>query len=211
MRDPYRDLSRDDHIIARPRQVFDRLWHALGAQLRHPSGPVGSLVGWLMALVNDEPNLLAIDALDLGPRDSVLELGFGPGWSLRTIAERARGARVYGVDQSARMLEQAKRMNEAAVSSGRMVLVQGSFSPLPWIDEMFDRCCWLTSSISSISMAGIFQKFIACCDPVAALSSTLPRGTRCKNGRLLVPKTIESMAAMSFSIFSSMVDFSHQT
>jgi SAM-dependent methyltransferase len=37
------------------------------------------------------------------------------------------------------MIEQAKRMNEAAVSSGRMVLVQGPFSPLPWIDEMFDK------------------------------------------------------------------------
>ncbi len=30
-------------------------------------------------------------------------------------------------------------MNEVAVSSGRMVLVQGPFSPLPWIDEMFDK------------------------------------------------------------------------
>ena len=37
------------------------------------------------------------------------------------------------------MLEQAQRMNEVAVSSGRMVLVQGPFSPLPWIDEMFDK------------------------------------------------------------------------
>jgi ubiquinone/menaquinone biosynthesis C-methylase UbiE len=92
-----------------------------------------------MALVNDEPNRLAIDALDLGPGEEVLELGFGPGWSLRTIAARTRGARVYGVDQSARMLEQATRMNEVSVSSGRMVLVQGPFSPLPWIDEMFDK------------------------------------------------------------------------
>src|SRR6202051_582931 len=92
-----------------------------------------------MALVNDEPNRLAVDALNLEPRESVLELGFGPGWGLRNIAERTRGARVYGVDQSARMLEQAKRMNEVAVSSGRMVLVQGPFSPLPWIDEMFDK------------------------------------------------------------------------
>jgi SAM-dependent methyltransferase len=92
-----------------------------------------------MGLVNDEPNRLAIDALQLGPGESVLELGFGPGWSLRTIAARTRGGRVYGVDQSARMLAQAKRMNEVAVSSGRMVLVQGSFSPLPWIDETFDK------------------------------------------------------------------------
>ncbi|WP_143039692.1 MULTISPECIES: class I SAM-dependent methyltransferase [Bradyrhizobium] len=30
-------------------------------------------------------------------------------------------------------------MNEVAVSSGRMVLVQGPFSPLPWIDETFDK------------------------------------------------------------------------
>lgn len=139
MKDPHRDLSRDVDIIARARHVLDRLWHALGAQLRHPSGSLGSLVGWLMALMNDEPNRLAVDALDLGPRETVLELGFGPGWGLRTIAKRTRGARVYGVDQSARMIEQARRMNEVAVSSGRMVLVQGPFSPLPWIDEMFDK------------------------------------------------------------------------
>jgi SAM-dependent methyltransferase len=119
--------------------VIDRMWHALGSQLRNPRGAAGSIVGWLMALVNDEPNRLAIDALGPGPGERVLELGFGPGWSLRTIAARTRGARVYGVDQSARMLEQATRMNEVAVASGRMVLVQGPFSPLPWIDEMFDK------------------------------------------------------------------------
>ncbi len=73
--------------------VIDRMWHALGSQLRNPTGAVGSIVGWLMALVNDEPNRLAIDALDLGPGERVLELGFGPGWSLRTIAARTRGAR----------------------------------------------------------------------------------------------------------------------
>jgi SAM-dependent methyltransferase len=92
-----------------------------------------------MALANDKPNRLAVDALNLAPRESVLELGFGPGWGLRNIAARTGGARVYGVDQSARMLEQARHMNEMAVSSGRMVLVQGPFSPLPWIDEMFDK------------------------------------------------------------------------
>jgi SAM-dependent methyltransferase len=125
---------------ARPRlRVFDRMWHALGSQLRNPSGHAGSIVGWLMGWINDEPNRLAIDALDPSPGESVLELGFGPGWGLRTIAARARGARVYGVDQSARMFQQAQRMNEVAVSRGRMVLVRGAFSPLPWIDEMFHK------------------------------------------------------------------------
>jgi ubiquinone/menaquinone biosynthesis C-methylase UbiE len=92
-----------------------------------------------MAIVNDEPNRLAIDALDPRPEETVLELGFGPGWGLRAIAARTRGARIYGVDQSARMVEQATRVNEVAVSRGRILLVQGSFSPLPWIDEMFNK------------------------------------------------------------------------
>jgi SAM-dependent methyltransferase len=122
----------------RPRlRVTERMWHAFGCQLRNPSGAAGSIVGWLMAWINDEPNRLTIDALDPRPGETVLELGFGPGWGLRTIA--ARGARVYGVDQSARMLVQARRMNEVAISRGRMVLVRGPFSPLPWIDEMFHK------------------------------------------------------------------------
>lgn len=129
---------RNGNLRSRLR-VIDRMWHALGSQLRNPTGAVGSVVGWLMALVNDESNRLAIDALDLRPSETVLELGFGPGWGLRTIAARTRGARVYGVDQSARMLRQASRINEVAVSRGRMVLVQGPFSPLPWVDEMFDK------------------------------------------------------------------------
>ena len=41
--------------------VIDRIWHALGGQLRNPRGTAGSIVGWLMAWINDEPNRLAID------------------------------------------------------------------------------------------------------------------------------------------------------
>jgi SAM-dependent methyltransferase len=125
--------------MPRSRRVFDRLWHALGVQLRHPSGTIGSFVGWFMAIANDQPNSLAIDALELQPTDRVLELGFGPGWGLRTIAARIPDGQVFGVDQSDRMLRQAASMNQAAIAKGHVVLSKGPFSPLPWIDSTFNK------------------------------------------------------------------------
>ncbi|THD61746.1 MAG: methyltransferase domain-containing protein [Bradyrhizobium sp.] len=92
-----------------------------------------------MAIANNEPNRLAIDALDLQRDDRVLELGFGPGWSLRTIAARIPDGQVFGIDQSDRMLQQAANMNQAAIAKGRVVLSRGTFSPLPWIDSTFNK------------------------------------------------------------------------
>ena len=134
-----RDLPREDYVISRFDHVLDRMWNRFGGQLKHPTGFLGSLMGWLMAIVNDEPNRLAIDALAPGPNDQVLELGFGSGWALRTIAARTPGGQVFGVDQSERMLEQAANMNQAAIAAGRVRLVQGKFSPLPWIDCTFNK------------------------------------------------------------------------
>jgi ubiquinone/menaquinone biosynthesis C-methylase UbiE len=108
-------------------------------QLRHPSGTIGSFVGWFMAIANDEPNKLAIDALGLEPTDRVLELGFGPGWGLRTIAARVPDGQVFGVDQSDQMLRQATSMNQAAIAKGLVGLSKGPFSPLPWIDSTFNK------------------------------------------------------------------------
>ena len=92
-----------------------------------------------MAIVNDQPNRLAIDALAPGPKDIVLEMGFGPGRALRTIAARTGGGQVFGIDQSDRMLLQAARINQAAIAAGRMELVKGQFSPLPWPDGTFNK------------------------------------------------------------------------
>ena len=119
--------------------MLARMWHRFGKQLQHPTGVLGSLAGWLMAIANDKPNRLAIEALAPGPKDQVLELGFGPGWALRTIVARTLGGRVFGVDQSDRMLKQAANMNQAAIAAGRVHLIQGKFSPLPWVDCTFNK------------------------------------------------------------------------
>ena len=139
MKDRHQDLSRDGNVISSFNHILDRMWRRFGRQLQHPTGVLGSLAGWFMAIVNDKPNRLAIDALAPRPNDRVLELGFGPGWALRTIAARAPGGQIFGIDQSDRMLEQAANINQATIAAGRMQLVKGQFHPLPWIDCTFNR------------------------------------------------------------------------
>jgi len=119
--------------------TIDSIWHAIGGQLRHPSGAIGALVGWLMAIVNNEPNRLAIEALALRPVDLVLELGFGPGRAVEKMAARVARGRVEGVDQSERMLRQATRRNRKAIAIGRVSLTRGPFNPLPWGEGSFDK------------------------------------------------------------------------
>ncbi len=120
-------------------RLRDRFWERVGNQLRHPSGISGAVTGSLMAVLNARPYLFAIDALDLAPSDTVLEMGFGPGQGLLALAARTPHGHVAGVDHSVRMLRRAERRNRAAILAGRMELVEGTFDALPWPDAAFDK------------------------------------------------------------------------
>ncbi len=129
--------ARED---AAPTAGKTRSWaEALGRQLRCPTGSAGSLVGRLMGIINAKPYEIAIEALDPDWGDVALELGFGPGYGLEALAARVGDGKVFGVDQSSRMVDQAVRRNRAAVAAGRMGLRQGPFSPLPWREGAFDK------------------------------------------------------------------------
>jgi ubiquinone/menaquinone biosynthesis C-methylase UbiE len=92
-----------------------------------------------MALANRQPNRAAIDALDIAPNETVLELGFGPGDALAALVARASRGRVLGIDHSAAMLAQAERRNHRAIAAGRMKLRLGRFDALPWPAEYVDK------------------------------------------------------------------------
>ena len=115
------------------------LWHGIGRQLRCPAGGWGRLAGHAMALVNREPNRLAIDALSVKPTDTVLELGFGPGRALKALSCLAPHGRILGIDRSPEMLALAAQTNRQAVAEGRMELRLGSFAALPWPEESVDK------------------------------------------------------------------------
>src|SRR5271166_798513 len=102
--------------------ILDNFWEATGHQLRCPSGRAGIFAGIAMRFVNREPNRLAIEALRVQPEDSVLELGFGPGYAIKTLASLAPNGCVLGIDASPEMLVQATRLNARAIRQGQVKL-----------------------------------------------------------------------------------------
>jgi len=114
-------------------------WRRLGAQLRSPKGWCGHVAGAFMRFVNRGPNAAALGSLEVQATDDVLELGFGPGEAIRALARLAPHGRVWGVDQSAAMLAQARARNARGISLGRVRLLQATFDRLPVPDQSIDK------------------------------------------------------------------------
>jgi SAM-dependent methyltransferase len=64
----------------------------------------------------------AVEKLDPGPDDRLLEIGCGPGVSIALICERLAGGRIVAIDRSATAISRAERRNAAHVAAGKAVL-----------------------------------------------------------------------------------------
>ena len=92
-----------------------------------------------MCLVNRPPNAWAIEELEVSDTDHVLEIGFGPGCTLKLLAKLARCGHVTGIDASPTMFALARSRNRRAILEGKMDLLMGSCDRLPLADHSVDR------------------------------------------------------------------------
>jgi len=100
-------------------------------------GSAGRLAGPLMARLNRDMELAAIDELAPTPDASVLAVGFGPGVGVAELAKRLPDGVIGGVDPSAAMVQQARRRNRVAVANGHVSLVGSTADSIPWPDGTF--------------------------------------------------------------------------
>ncbi len=99
----------------------------------HPRGPIGRIVGRIMARFNGDFNRWVVGELQEQRHDQpsrIVELGPGPGVGLEALLHGFPDARVWGVDPSAPMLAQSRRRNRAAVVAGRLALIEGDAASL---------------------------------------------------------------------------------
>ena len=123
----------------------------LVAQFERPHGWLGRLAAWTMAHreSNQRRNLWTIDLLDVAPNHRVLDVGCGPGFAVAALAERLSNGQVVGLDHSRVALDQARRRNRRSVTTGRVVLILGSYTALPELGAPFDRMMAVNSLMFS--------------------------------------------------------------
>jgi SAM-dependent methyltransferase len=114
------------------------------AQFAHPRGPLGRLVGILLARTSTSRSQAVLALLELRPADRVLDVGFGPGMDIQRASTVA--SFVAGIDPSEVMLRQASKRNRAAISAGQVELRCASMDePLPYPDASFAKIVAINS------------------------------------------------------------------
>ncbi len=108
-------------------------------QSSNPHGVIGRFIAWIMARETAALNARAVELLALQPSDRVLEIGFGHGRTVASIARIVVSGHVAGVDVSASMTRLATRRNRAAVADGRVDLRTGDCAALPFPAADFDK------------------------------------------------------------------------
>jgi ubiquinone/menaquinone biosynthesis C-methylase UbiE len=113
----------------------------IAAQLRQPTGLFGRLViRRFLNRGNAELIAGAVEALELAPDDTFLDLGFGGGLALKLAATKTRAA-LWGVDFSPEMVAAGAQTFEALIRDGRLNLICADVADLPLRDGVVRTIC----------------------------------------------------------------------
>ncbi len=100
-----------------------------------PKGIFGMIAGYIMAAENQTLNQWTIDQLGVTRGDSILEVGFGPGYCMQQMLKRENDIRLDGIDVSETMMKLAAR----SVKSKGVRLMQGNIETFPLSDSFYDK------------------------------------------------------------------------
>ena len=107
------------------------------SQFSRPSSLMGRLLLRCMNIGHGRLHQWGLKAADIQLTDRVLDVGCGGGKAISRILEETR-REVAGVDHSSEAVKTARSVNRAAVSSGRLRIVESSVESLPFRDGFFD-------------------------------------------------------------------------
>ena len=99
---------------------------------------LGRFVGWLLAFKNNDRVQWTFEKLQVKPDDVLLELGYGPGVTVKKVANLLTSGFIAGIDHSDIMLEQASKRNKEQIEKGKVKLECGTVWDLKYPENHFD-------------------------------------------------------------------------
>jgi SAM-dependent methyltransferase len=79
-----------------------------------------------------------LEHVEVGERDTVLDIGCGGGRTIQKLAGMAIHGKVHGVDYAGASVAASRGLNQAAIESGHVEIQKASVSNLPFQDGAFD-------------------------------------------------------------------------
>src|SRR5574342_295327 len=98
---------------------------SMAKQFEKPKGLLGKLAGTIMYFENRKINRWSIKKLQIQKRDRILEIGYGPGYGIKTMLTESPLIEVDGIDLSEKMLKEASKRNQKWIQTGTVRLETG--------------------------------------------------------------------------------------
>ncbi|KLK98359.1 SAM-dependent methyltransferase [Bacillus pumilus] len=104
-----------------------------------PKGWLGSIAGLIMANENKALNQWAIRHLNLTDGENILEIGYGPGYSIKHMLKYYQDLHIDGLDASSTMQEQAQSRVSKRAKDKQVRLYVGKIEKTRLPGEQYDK------------------------------------------------------------------------
>lgn len=103
-----------------------------------PSGWLGRFNLWRMNSSHSKLTDWGLRHISIGTHDTLLDVGCGGGRTVAKLADIAKQGKVYGIDHSEVSVAASKKYVTQYITVGRVEILHGSVSQLPFPNNMFD-------------------------------------------------------------------------
>jgi ubiquinone/menaquinone biosynthesis C-methylase UbiE len=117
----------------------------LGRQLKKPSGDIGKLIGENMNIANSAIYSLIFDMINFKNNDTVLEIGFGNGKFFSRYFEINPKLKVFGIDYSDTMCDEATWINQRYIDKNQLHLICENALKTSFENNYFDKIITLNT------------------------------------------------------------------
>ena len=118
--------------------IVDKAMAQLVKQCRKPEGWFGALLARGMNRGHAGMTDWGLQQIPIREDFVTLDVGCGGGRTIRTMAMRAKGGKVFGLDYSSQSIAISRKINRRLVQERKVEIRQGSVSHIPFPDKMFD-------------------------------------------------------------------------